>query len=110
MEGGYCSDTKFADTKFEDKLAETLKHERLIELLKFYVYDVWLGPMPLGYASTIYTNNLSVLPEFGLNRSAAKTVLQRLHMHAISCLHNIVKARRYLERNGIEGWHQYCWP
>ena len=76
MEGGYCS-----DTKFEDKLAEkTVQHEKLIELLKIYRYDVRLGPMPLGYAGTIYTNNLSVLQKFGLNRSAAKTVLKRLRM------------------------------
>ena len=96
MEGGYCS-----DTKFEEKLAEkTVQHERLIELLKIYGYDVRLGPMPLGYAGTVYTTNLSVLQEFGLNRSEAKTVLKRLHLHAIKCLHNIVKERRYLERNG----------
>ena len=56
--------------------------------------------MPLGYAGTVYTLNLSVLQEFGLNRSAAKTVLKTLHLHAIRCLHNIVKERRYLERNG----------
>ena len=57
MEGGYCS-----DTKYEEKLAEKIvQHERLIELLKIYRYDVRLGPMPLGYAGTVYTINLSVL-------------------------------------------------
>ena len=89
MEGGYCS-----DTKFEEKLAEkTVQHERLIALLKIYGYDVRLGPMPSGYAGSIYTINLSVLQGSGLNRSAAKTVLKRLHQLAISYLHNIVKAR-----------------
>ena len=96
MKGGYCS-----DTKFDDKLAEkTVQHERLLELLKIYGYVVRLGPMPLGYAGTVYTNNLSVLQELGLSRSAAKTMLKTLHLHAISCLHTIVKARRYLECNG----------
>ena len=27
----------------------------------------------------------------GLSRSAAKTVLKRLHLHAISCLHNLLR-------------------
>ena len=82
--GGYCSDTKF---KFEEKLAEkTVQHGRLMAILQTCRYDVWLGPITLGYAGTIYTNNLSVLQELGLNRSATKTVLKRLQLLAISCL------------------------
>ena len=74
--GGYSS---CSDTKFEVKLAEqTIQHERLIEILKIYGYDVRLGPMPLilGYAGTIYTNKLPVLHDFGLNISTAKTVMK----------------------------------
>ena len=80
MERGYCS-----DTRFEEKLAEkTVQHDRLVGILKTYGYDVRLGPMPLGYAGTIYGSNRSVLQELGLSRSAAKTVLKRLHLHAIT--------------------------
>ena len=84
MEGRYCS-----DTEFKEKLAEkTVQH---VKILRTYGYDVRPGPMPLGYAGTIYINNLSVLQELGLSRSAAKTVLKRLHLHAISCLHNLLR-------------------
>jgi len=38
---------------------------------------------------------------FGLQRTVAKGVLKKLHTHAILCLHNIIKERRYLENNGI---------
>ena len=96
MEGGHCS-----DTNFEGKLAEkTVQHERLVGILRTYRDDVWLRPVPLGYAGTTYISKLSVLQELGLNRSAAKSMLKKLHLHAISCLHNIIQERKYLEGIG----------
>jgi len=65
-----------------------------------YGYDVQLRPMPLGYAGTIYNCNLSMLQDLGLQRTVAIGVLKKLHTHAILCLHNIIKERRYLENNG----------
>ena len=89
MEGGYCS-----DTQFEEKSTQ-----RLYSMKGWLEYPKCTGMMCgwdlLGYAGTTYTNDMSVLQEFGLNRSAARTVLKRLHLHAISCLHKIIKERRY---------------
>ncbi len=75
------------------------KHEKLVDMLKMFGYDVQLRPMPLVYAA-IYNCNLSMLQDLGLQRTVAKEVLKKLHTHAILCLHNIIKERRYLENNG----------
>ena len=92
----YC-----ADTRYVEKMAEkNEQHEKLVDMLKMYGYDVHLRPMPLGYAGTIYNCNLSMLHDLGLQRTVAKGVLKKLHMHAITSLHNIIKERRYLENNG----------
>ena len=93
---GYCADTRYAE-----KVAEkNEQHEKLVDMLKMYGYDVQLRPMPLGYAGTIYNCNLSMLQDLGLQRTVAKGVLKKLHTHAILCLHNIIKERRYLKNNG----------
>ncbi len=96
VEGGYCADTRYAE-----KVAEkNEQHEKLVDMLKMYGYDVQLRPMPLGYAGTIYNCNVSMLQDLGLQRTVAKGVLKKLRTHAILCLHNIIKERRYLENNG----------
>ena len=96
VEGGYC-----ADTRYVEKMAEkNEQHEKLVDMLKMYGYDVHLRPMPLGYAGTIYNCNLSMLQDLGLQRTVAKGVLKKLHMHAITSLHNMIKERRYLQNNG----------
>ena len=56
--------------------------------------------MPLSYAGTIYTSNVTMLQDLGLQTAVAKKVLKKLHTHAIVCLQNIIKERRYLERRG----------
>ncbi len=95
VEGGYCADTRYAE-----KVAEkNEQHEKLVDMLKMFGYDVQLRPMPLVYAA-IYNCNLSMLQDLGLQRTVAKEVLKKLHTHAILCLHNIIKERRYLENNG----------
>ena len=63
-------------------------------------YDVQLRPMPLGYAGTIYIFDLSMLQELGLQRLVAKGVLNKVLMHAITSLHNIIKERRFLQNTG----------
>ena len=75
------------------------QHEKLVDMLKMYEYDVHLRPMPLGYAGTIYKCNLSMLQDLGLQTTVAKGVVKKLHMHAITCLHKAIKERRYLDNN-----------
>ncbi|KAA6427574.1 MAG: hypothetical protein FRX49_02237 [Trebouxia sp. A1-2] len=57
VEGGYCADTKYAE-KVKEK---NKQHEKLVDMLNMYGYDVHQRPMPLGYAATIYNCNLSML-------------------------------------------------
>ena len=69
-------------------------------MLKLYGHDVHLRPMPVGYAGTINNCNLSMLEDLVLQKTVAKGVLKKLHMHAITSLHNIIRERRYLENDG----------
>ncbi len=80
VEGGYCANTRYAEKVTE----KNEQHEKLVDMLKMYGYDVHLRPMPLGYASTIYNCNLLMLQDVGLQRTVAKGVLKKLHMHAIT--------------------------
>ena len=93
VEGGCCVDTRYAE-----KVAEKNKqHEKLVDMLKMYGYDVHLRPMPLGYTGSNYNCNLSMLQDLGLERTVAQGVLRKLHMRAITSPHNIIK--RYLENS-----------
>jgi len=58
----------------------------------------YLRPLPLGVAGTIYKTNLTTLMDLGITRHQSLATLRKLHIHAISCLHNITTERRYLER------------
>ena len=91
VEGGCCVDTRYAEKVAE----ENEQHEKLVDMLKMYGYDVHPRPMPLGYTGSNYNCSLSMLQDLGLERTVAKGVLRKLHMRAITSPHNIIK--RYLE-------------
>jgi len=94
LEVGYGSDTKYE----EIWQTKTEQHQTLIRLLTHFGYEVHLRPLPLGVAGTIYKTNLTTLVDLGITRHQSSGTLRKLHIHAISCLHNIIKERRYLER------------
>ena len=94
LEVGYNSDTKYEE-KFQEK---TQQHQPLVNALTQWGYDVHLRPLPLGFAGTIYKSNPTTLADLGITRYQSLSVLRKLHIHAITCLHNIIKGRRYLER------------
>ena len=94
LEVGYSSDTRYEE-KFQEK---TQQHQALVNAPTQWGYDVYLRPLPLGFAGTIYKSNLETLVDLGITRHQSLSVLRKLHMHAITCLHNIIKERRYLER------------
>jgi len=91
------------DTRFAEKVAEKTNSMKSWQTswLKMYEYDVHLRPMPLGYAGTIYNCNLSMLQDLGLQRTVAKGVLQKLDMHAITSLQNIMTKRIAREQRQI---------
>ena len=53
----------------------------------------------VGVAGTVYKSGLKALRELGMGGKDARALLRELHLHALECLHNIVLARRQLERN-----------
>ena len=94
LEGGYCADTKVQD-KIDEKMEQ---HRTLRELLLEYGYHCSCMAFPLGHAGAIYKPNFTVLTEQpGVPKTEARTMLKKLHIHAIVCLHNIIKCRRHLE-------------
>ena len=88
LERGYCT-----DTKVQDEIDEKMKqHKTLRELLFEYGYHVTHTAFPLGNAGTLYTAKFTVLAEqLGVPRKEACTMLKKLHMHAITSLHRIIK-------------------
>ncbi|KAL3132095.1 hypothetical protein ABBQ32_008705 [Trebouxia sp. C0010 RCD-2024] len=84
--------------KDEDKMAEKLaQHEPLLEQLTQYGYEVKYLPIPLGHTGTLYKSDLTALTELGVSKKEATSILKKLHMHAVTCLHNIIKSRRHLK-------------
>ena len=80
---------------YKGKLHEkTQQHQEVTNMLTQYGYDMHLKALPLGFAGTVYKSNLEALMHFGMNETKAKSTLCKLHTQAITCLHNITKARR----------------
>lgn len=50
-------------------------------------------------SGTIYKSGCSALTELGFSNNQAKSILKKLHMHAITCLHNIIKTMP-----GLDTW------
>ena len=86
LEGGYC-----ANTKVQDKIDEKMKqHGALKDLLLEYGYECAYMAFPLGHVGAIYNTYFMALTEYlGVPKTEACTLLKKLHMHAITCLHNI---------------------
>ncbi len=89
LEVGYGSDTKYE----EIWQTKTEQHQTLIRLLTHFGYEVHLRPLPLGVAGTVYKTNLTTLVDLGITRHQSLGTLRKLHIHAISCLHNIIKKK-----------------
>ena len=94
-----------SNTKCEEKLREKIQqHQALVNALTKWGCNLHLRPLPLGFAGTVYKSNLETLEDLGITRYQSLSVLRKLqshacnHMHAITCLHNIIEGRRYLER------------
>ena len=85
LEVGYSSDTKYEEN-FQEK---TQQHQALVHALTQWGYDVHLRPLPLGFAGTVYKSNLESQVDLGITRHQSLSVLRKLHMQAITCLHNL---------------------
>ena len=94
--GVLCS---LADTKVQDKMDEKVKqHSALKKLLLEYGYECTYMALPLEHAIVLYKTKFTELTEhLGVRKTEACTLLKKLHMLAIICLHNIIKCRRHLE-------------
>ena len=94
VEVGYTADNRYLG-KVEEKTAQ---HAVMCNLVRVEGYESIFLPIVLGTAGTLYkclekaTTELRIPPPRG-----------KLHLHSVHTLHNIVKQRRYLERQqGLE--------
>lgn len=62
---------------------------------------MYLKPAPLGFAGTVYKLKPSVkqeaLVDLGTTKHQSLSVFHKLHMHAMTCLHDIMKKREILK-------------
>eukprot|EP00887_Chlorella_sp_A99_P002003 scaffold18.g2003.t1 len=96
VEVGYCSDTRWGE-KVQDKLAQ---HRALLEALAQAGWRVDPDPhiVVLGACGAVYLNGLQALKKLGLTKEQSSTLLTKLHVMATQAVHDILVARRRLER------------
>ncbi len=92
VEGGYYADMRYKE-KLEEKEAQ---HAALTKALKDYDYKVSTLPIILGFSGSHF-HTRSASKQIGIKREPVKTVMRKLHEHAVVTLDNIVKSRRELE-------------
>jgi hypothetical protein len=95
IEVGYGPDTRWRETLAKKRE----QHARLKEALEAAGWEVEEHLFILGRAGTCYTHNLNTMMDLGLTKEQATKLLNKLHVHAVTKLREIVIARRRLERN-----------
>ena len=93
VEGGY-----YSDTRYEDKLREKqTQHQALQKALQDYGYKVTVLPVILGFSGSHFETTTYALKQLGIGHGPAATLLNKLHEHAVTTLHNTVVSRRVRE-------------
>jgi ribonuclease HI len=95
IEVGYGPDTRWRETLAKKRE----QHARLKEALEAAGWEVEEHLFILGRAGTCYTHNLNTMMDLGITKEQATKLLNKLHVHAVTKLREIVIARRRLERN-----------
>ena len=99
VELGYSADTRYLE-KVQEK---TDQHEVLCNLLRAEGYEVIFLPIVLGTAGTLYKCLEKATTELRIPPAQRKKLFTKLHLHSVHTLYNILKQRRYLERQqGLE--------
>ncbi len=91
IEVGYCANTRIAD-KYKEKARQHLLRATMLQSMG---YAVEYHSIPLGAAGAIYNTTNEHLHTCGVEQP--KSLLHKLHRHAIKTLHNIVVGRRQHE-------------
>ena len=95
IEVGYGPDTRWRETLAKKRE----QHARLKEALEAAGWEVEEHFLILGRAGTCYIHNLNTMMDLGITKEQATKLLNMLHVHAVNKLHEIVVARRRLERH-----------
>lgn len=94
--GYWAGDTAQTPITLKQYNQKMQQHQLLCQMLTQHGYKVRLLPLPLGFAGTLYKSNMAAPTELGISRAQAK-VMRQLRIHGMTCPHNILKERRYLE-------------
>ena len=82
-----------------DKVKEkTDQHATLCELLDTEGYEVIVLPTVLGSAGTLYKCLEKAAIQLSIPAAKRNKLYTKLHLHGVHTLHNLVKQRRFLER------------
>jgi len=96
VEVGYCS-----DTNWRAKAAEKMQqHRELLAALQEEGWAVDAEPyiVVLGAFGAVYLSGQKALEKLGLTAAQAKSLLRKLHLHAVTAAHALTVMRRRLER------------
>ncbi len=107
LEGGHCSDTRYA---YEEKLQlqeKGAQHKALEEALKDYGYNVSTLPIIIGqFGSQYYTTSDALAKPgriyHGIEHGATSKVMSKLHEHSVLTFHKILTSRRVLEKENTD--------
>ena len=94
IEVGYCPDTRWKLTLEKTKL----QHAQLKGKLMAAGWTVGEHFIILGRAGTCFNHTLNTLQALGMRKEQAVKLMGKLHLHTVTKLHEIVIARRRLER------------
>ena len=93
-EMGYCSDTRYLE-KLQEK---EMQHSALEDALKNYGYNVTVLTYIMGFGGSLYTSNMKALKTLGIDGTAANSLSRKHNKPSVICAHNILKCKRFLER------------
>ena len=89
---------RYYSSNTDDKMKQ---HEALSKLLLEYGYECIYMAFPLGHAGAIYKADFTASSEHPAGPETEACTMLKLHIHAITCIHNIIKCRRHLEARGM---------
>ena len=75
-----------------------MQHSALETGLKNCGYNVTVLTYILGFGGSTYTSNMKALKTLGIDGTAANSLCRKHNEHSVICAHNILKCRRFLER------------
>lgn len=94
LEIGYGSETRYHEKSSE----KSQQHATLQKMLETEGFEAEIRPIILGTAGGIFRSSDQAWRELGLDKESVRKLNDKLHVHAITTAHEIIKLRRAKER------------